>query len=181
MILEEIVLTERVLEGVLVEGAPFSVAAMGDPVGDVAFGDDEAELFDGLGDFLVGNSSADEATDQIASVLGQGSDGAGPWAATKQACFGGRRGDGNRGSVDDGGHVGARRRAANESLVLGFLDLREGGDEGFEGVSWSIHMRFIKCGWRRRLPRAASVYIRKVKTAKIPGSVKISFGYVGME
>ncbi len=140
MILEEIVLTERVLKSVLIEGTPFRVAAMGNPVGDVAFGDDEAELFDGLGDFLVGNAAANEAADQITSVFGQGSDGAGAWAAMKQARFRGRRGDGYRRSVDDGGHVGTRRRTTDEGEVLGFGDLGEGGEEGLEGVSWGVHM-----------------------------------------
>jgi len=173
VILEEIVLTERGLEGVVVEGAPFGVAAVGDPIRDVAFGDDEAELFDGLGDFLIGNAAANEAADQIAFVLGQGSDGAGARAAVEQAGFGGRRSEGGRSAVDDGRHASARRGAADEGQVLGFRGLPEGGEEGGEGISLIIHMRCWSAGAAGC--RGQPLYVvRKVKRARIPGEVKIS-------
>ena len=83
VIFEEVIPAEAVLEGVLVEHAPFGIAAMSDPVGDIAFGNSNPELGEGGDDSAVVNAVGNHAANHIAFVLGKGGDGAGARASVE--------------------------------------------------------------------------------------------------
>ncbi len=67
----EVILEGAEFEGVGLGGAPFFVAAAGFPIGDVALGNMEAALREGMHDALLGEVGGEHAVDQFALGLGE--------------------------------------------------------------------------------------------------------------
>jgi hypothetical protein len=73
-VLNEVILEEPFLQGLVLLMAPLVVTAPGFPVGDVALGDADAVLAEGLDNFVVGNVIAKHAIDHVAFEVGKASD-----------------------------------------------------------------------------------------------------------
>ena len=70
----EVVLKKPDFQRPVLYGAPFLVAATGFPVGDVALGDDDADLVESVNDAGVGKIVAEHAIDHVALNIGQAGD-----------------------------------------------------------------------------------------------------------
>ena len=110
-VIGEVVLEVSQAELVVLLGAPFLVAAASAPVGDIAFGDGDAELGEGPDDFAVGDVVVEELVDHIALEFGQASDFAVAEALREERAGGGRSGD------DVRAKAGGRRRGLGYSRL----------------------------------------------------------------
>jgi hypothetical protein len=93
VVFKEVILAEAALEGGVAVKGPFQETAVGDPIGDVAFGDLVTGLEESLGDSFVGDAFTDHATGHVALGFGKLGESARAGAALER---GGR-------SLDDGG------------------------------------------------------------------------------
>ncbi len=139
---DEVILIEAVLKDEVLLELPFEVAAAGDPIGDIAFGDGIAALAKGQGDIFVGNGVAQHVADHVALDLGEVSDTAAAAAVMV-------RGGGRESLGFEGGGCLLLGEASGELARLGGCRCEGEGWRAFreaDGVGGALG-----CGWEPRL------------------------------